>query len=826
MASYKVARRDWTKRRGAMLTVGAILVADLALGAGSASLAIAASITPAVVPMAAAAPVDSSKTVAWDDGSRTSTNPNYEYFKNLTVTVGQTEALSNQGIDITWAGGTTTSSGEYATDYLQIMQCWGDQTSGPEPTQCQWGAAASNLGSLMGSNAPARNLTVDEDPAQTYGGKFLIPPPRNNPNQRAYSVPFETVKGESTYDTTTYFSTSSTNEVTAARTGEDGTGALVFETQTSLEAPHLGCGGTVSGQSTPRACWLVVVPRGEFNADGSAAADQTGGRLTGSPLSATNWNNRIQVKLGFEAIGASCPIGNAEQRTVGSELISEAFTSWQTTLCGTGTTYGFSQIGDGEARRQVVSTVQGASGLAFISEPLDEATAAGATLEYAPVAASAVVVGFNIERNLRGGTPNFSKNGTAITELTLNQRLVAKLLTQSYRADVPNGNNQAYLANNPRSIRNDPEFLELNPEFNDFNTSAEPDGLMVSLGSSDATALLWDWMQADADANDFLRGIADENGMVVNPAYLALSLATDETIDSFPKADLTTFRQAANIPAPGFGTLDLRPYVLDMHEGAYRARRADGNVKIVWDDTKNPPSFVSTGPQLPGARFSLTITDTTSAERYGLQTAKLVNAAGRSIEPTDEAIMAGIDALVPSSVEGVVVADPDKAVNAAYPLSMLTYAAVNVCSPTIAALKDYNKLISYATNAGQVSGVNAGQLPLGYVPLTAAYLTQAKTAQKAITAEIKKPVCEEHQKPEPVETSDPVVTPPVADIPPIDEPEEVEPEVTPSATPAPVALETTPASSTSFSGYAFLAALLLGLPCLILGPVMLRLTRR
>ena len=810
-----------------MTLFGVVLVADLALGAGSATLALAASSAPAVVPAASVAPVDSSKSVKWDDGSRTSENPNYEYFKNLEITVGQTEALSNQGVDVTWTGGATTSSGEYATDYLQIMQCWGDETTGPEPTQCQWGASSANLGSLMGSNAPGRNLSVNEDPAQEYGGDFLIPPPRNNPNQRAYAVPFETVKGESTFDTSTYFSTSSTNEVTAARTGEDGTGALVFETQTSLEAPHLGCGGSVSGSSAPRSCWLVVVPRGEVNADGSTAQSQTNGRLTGSPLSATNWNNRIQIKLGFEAIGASCPIGNAEQRTVGSELISEAFVSWQTTLCATGTTYGFSQIGDGEARRQVVSTIQGASGLAFITEPLDETTAGDATLQYAPVAASAIVVGFNIERNLRGGTPNFSKNGTAITDLTLNQRLVAKLLTQSYKSDVPNGNNQAYLAKNPRSIRNDPEFLELNPEFNDFNTTAEPDGLMVALGSTDATAQLWEWIKADANANDFLQGVPDEHGMVINPAYLALDIANDDIIDSFPKADLTTFRQAPNIPEPGYGTLDLRPYVGDMHEGAYRARRADGNVKIVWDDTKNPPSFIASGPQLPGSRFSLTITDSTSAERYGLQTAKLVNAAGRSIEPTDESIMAGIDALVPSSVEGVVVSNPDKAVNAAYPLSMLTYAAVNVCSPSIATLKDYNKLLTYATGKGQVSGVNAGQLPLGYVPLTAAYLTQAQKAQKAIAAEIKKPVCESHQPAEePEETADPVVTPPV-DTPIVsDEPvTSEEPEVAPTETPAPVALEMTPASSTGVSGLAFLAALLFALPCLVAGPLLLRRTK-
>ena len=829
--------RSWTKRKGAVVLFSVVLVADLALGAGSASLAFAAS-NDVKTAAAAAVPATTPQTVQWDDGSRATVNPNYDAFKDLKITVSQTEALSNQGIDVTWEGGKGTSSGEYATNYLQIMQCWGDQKLGPQPTQCQWGAPASNLGGLMGSNTVGRNLSEGEDPDQEYGGKFLIPPPRSNPNQRAFSVPFETVKGDSTFLSSTYFGTSSTNEVTAARTGQDGTGALVFETQSALEAPHLGCGAAVKGQAAPRSCWLVIVPRGEFNADGSPASTDSTGRLVGSPLSAGNWANRIQVKLGFEAIGTNCAIGNAEQRTVGSELISEAFTSWQASLCETGTTYGFSQIGDGEARRQVVSTLQGASGMAFITDPLDKSTAAGATLQYAPVASSAVVIGFNIERNYKGSSSNYSKNGTAVTDLTLNQRLVAKLLTQSYKNDVPNGNNQPYLATNPRSIRNDPEFLELNPEFNDFNTSSEPDGLMVALGSTDATAQLWQWIQADPDAADFLNGRPDEWGTVINPSYLALGLATDDSIDSFPKADLSTYRQAPNIPEPGFGTLDLRPYVLDMHEGAYRARRADGNMKIVWDDTRNPPAFIASGAQLPGSRFSLTVTDSTSAARYGLQTAKLVNAAGEAVAPTNGSISAGIDALVPSTVDGVVVSNPDKRVNRAYPLSMLTYAAVNVCAPTLAALTDYADLIDYAVGKGQVSGVATGQLPLGYVPLTAAFVTQSAKASKAIRAEVKKPACASHIKTDepddPAETETPeapeIETPPVISDPPVEEvtppaEETVETPSTTAPTAAPAALKMTKANHTDVTRWSLLAAFFFGIACFVAGPLLLRFSR-
>ena len=817
--SLSLTRRNWTKRRGALAAFGVILIADLALG--SASLAVAAGL-----PMADAGATDSAVEVTWDDGTRDDTGINFDSFKDLKVTVGQTEALSNQGIAVTWTGGKTTSSGEYGTNYMQIMQCWSDQDESPKPTQCQWGQPASNIGNLLGTNAPSRNLVADEDPLQEYGGEFLIPPPRSNPNLRGYGVPFEPVKGDSVFTTSTFFSATSTNEVSAARTSEDGTGAIVFETQTSLEAPHLGCGGTVPGSIVPRACWLVVVPRGEFNADGSAASTDPSGRVTGSPLSASNWANRIEVKLGFQAISASCPIGNKEERTVGSELIAEAFTSWQTTLCGSGTTYGFSQIGDGEARRQIVSPVEGASGLGFVNEPLDETTAAGATVVYAPVVSSSIVVGFNIERDLRRGTATYEKNGTAVTDLVLNQRLVAKLLTQSYRADIPEISEQPTLANNPRTIRNDPEFLELNPEFDDFNESAGPDGLVVALGSSDANSQLWRWLQADADATDYLNGVADEWGMVINPAYLTLKLATDEVIDSFPKADLSTRRASEDIPEPGYGTLDLRPYMTDMHEAASRTRRADANVKIVWDFQKTPPAFVSSGPQLPGERFALTITDSTAASRYGLQAARLVNSAGKAVAPTTESVSAGIDALVPSAVEGVSVVDPDKAVNKAYPLSMLTYAAVNVCSPTLASLENYADLIHYAATEGQAPGVNQGQLPVGYVPLGTVNLNQAAKAEKVIRAEIKKPACTEHIKVKPekeADEPDPIDDAVVDDL--DDDTEEVAVEETPTPVVTPVALEMTVASDTGASRFTFLGALLLALPCLAAGPILLRRSR-
>lgn len=817
--------RTWTRRPLLVQLFVVALIADLGAGAWFAGQAVAATATaPGTTPAsAAAAATDSARTIAWADAVRDLDDPNAALFADLEVTVSQTANLTNQGVTVSWTGARPTSLGEFATDYLQLMQCWGD-ASGPSPEQCQFGQASSSIASRLGTNAAGRGLVAGEDPQQVYDATRLIPPPRNNPNLRAYAVPFRPVKGEPTFDATKYFDANTSNEVSAARTGADGTGQVVFETQTSLEAPQLGCGAVDAVSGTPRSCWLVIVPRGGFDADGSPASSAVDGRISGSPLSSGNWQHRIQVPLAFQRIGSECALGAAERRTAGSELVAEAITSWQPALCAKGPTFGYSQIGDAEARRQLTGSLDGAAGMAFVSRPLSAEESAGATVAYAPVTASALVVAFNIEWDVPRNSPMFGRNGTLVDDLTLSPRLLAKLLTQSYRADVPDGS-RAPMASNPRTLVVDPEFVRLNPAFADFNNSVNWQGMMVALGSSDANAEVWRWIVADADARDFLQGRPDEWGMQINPAYAALAIADDPLIDSFPKADLSTFRPSANVPEPGYGTLDLRPYMNDLHEAALRARRADANVKIVWDDTKVPPGFVASGPQIPGARFSMALTDSASAARYGLQTAKLVNAAGKAVAPTQDGILAAMDAMVPSAVPGVELIDQSVRANRAYPLGMVAYAAVNICTPTLPELKDYAGLLDYAAATGQVSGDAKGQLPRGYVPLPEAAREQVAAAATQLRAEVSSPKCAEHLPGSTPETPETIAPEGEAFVPeaPVEEPAAETPAAPePDATTLPVDLASTDGGDTGPVRYAYLAALLFALPLLLAGPLLLR----
>jgi hypothetical protein len=764
----------------------------------------------------------SATTIAWADTHTDTTVADYSNFQNLSVTVGQTEGLVNQGIKVSWKGAKPTSAGEFSTNYLSFMQCWGD-ASGPTPEQCQWGTPNATISNLMGTGAAGRSLTEGEDPLLVdpntgqYPAALKLKPPRTNPNLRAFAYPFTAVNGDSSFDVAKFFNSSTGNEVDAARTGSNGTGAIVFETQTSLEAPDLGC-GAITSSGNPRSCWLVIVPRGEYNLDGQLAATASpSARVLGSPLSPSAWQNRIEVRLAFRPVSTSCPIGNAERRVVGAETIADAVTSWQPALCATGPTYGFSQIGDGEGRRQIVSGVDGGSKLAFVTNPLDAATAGDAKIAYAPVAATGIVVAFNIEYALDSDAANFADNGTLVSSLTLNARLLAKLLTQSYRSDIPDGGAADGLGGNPKSLVKDPEFLALNPTFADFASDAQPDGLIVALGSSDANALVWTWLRSDPLAKDFLSGQPDDWGMKLNPYYKSLGLDTIAT-DNFPKADLT-LRQVAPAPPPGFGTLDMRPYVNDMHEAAYRALRADANVKIVWDETKLPPAYVSSGAQLPGQRFQLALVDSSSAARYGLNTAKLVNSAGQAIAPSATSIGKTLQASTPDATTGLRSIDPTVRVVGAYPLTVPVYAAVNLCASSKSELKNYATLITYAVGSGQVTGDELGRLPRGYVPISDADVKKAKsTAALLVKTAQTGGTC----APAPVTDTSGDGTTTVTEEP-TDTPTAVP---TPTATPTPASTVRTEDAPFSPNRLGLFGALVGGIPSMIAGPLLVGRGRR
>ena len=736
--------RRFGRRSFAKLTI----MAGVAMIVGS-TLSVAGEIMPSFASSSVGIgePTESAITVKWSDQHTQASDladPNYNNFKNLVFTVNQTQNLSHQGITVSWSGGTPTSATKFATNFMQAMQCWGDM---PQPTQCQFGAPTGNASNLTGYDTQTRVIDTTLDPAMVprLSSDYAIPP-----ENEYYAFPYVKPDGSSTFNTQELFSSATTNEISAVATAADGTGMFNFEVQTGLDAPHLACGQYDSNMDGPRACSLVIVPRGALDPTGLAPAFDDQDRVSGSPLTYSAWKNRIVIPLSFAPIGQSCAMNQKETRIVGSDIVSKAVNSWQAGLCGNGKVFGFSRISDDEARTQITKATFGASHMAIVSGAIAADDVDALKLDYAPVAQSAIVIAYNIDYALYRDSANYAlKDGTKVHTLKLTQRLVAKLLTQSYASDTPGlGEGNPTVKANPRSLLVDPEFLALNPDFRDF-VAIEPQGLMVAFGNADAYAHVWEWVRSNADAKSFLEGKPDRWGMKVNPSYQSLGLTEGDASVSFPKADLHTY--TADPSFPTYGTLDMRPYFNSLDETGLRTLRADGNVKSSWDPFKLPPAYVSLGPQPAGQRVSLAITDLSTAFRYGLDVAELQGSVdGDFVLPTVSAVEKQVDHRVLDEKTGVAATDWTAAVEGAYPLSEVVYGAVNICTATDDERKAYADFLTYVTgNKGQSLGFDSGALPFGYVPLSSA---QRSLSTKTIS-DIKLPANTATRCADPVKTT-------------------------------------------------------------------------
>ncbi|MDI1465850.1 hypothetical protein QEZ54_33245 [Catellatospora sp. KI3] len=672
-----------------------------------AALAILAGLGLAVAP----SPVDAP--AAADEAGSAVTVTGTGRWANLSVTVDTTEALVNQTVHLTWTGGapTTPDYGRFDTNFLQIMQCWGDEAT-PQREKCQFGGLYTDT--RGGSFANSRQVDYGStlvDPEEVYA----VPTKRFVPFRSATGAP-EVIGSRNEF-----FDANTTNEIPYARIRPDGTGEAFFEVQTVTEAPGLGCGEVPDGGGDPRACWLVIVPRADAEVDGTSAASQPDHRLVSSALSASNFAHALSVRLTFQPVGTACTIGVNERRMVGHEPLREAVNRWQRSLCTPTTVFGYSQVSDDTARRQVVSADPG---MVFAGRAVDPDTVdTTRPLVYAPVAVSGVVVAFNVERSANpvGDPQQRLRDGERITDLKLTPRLVAKLLTQSYRFGAFFAEQE--LAGNPPDMTEDEEFLLLNPELRqDSFLTALPDALMPLI-PTDAAGVLWAWINGDAQARAFLDGTPDEHGMVVNPHYKELVLPRYD----FPKQD--PFCDAGQPGTPC--TQDAHPYSTDFHDGARAAGRGDTLARY-YDTTSDPVAWKKIPPQLGGLRAVLTVTDSASAARYGLPVAKLRNAAGQFVAPTAQSLLAGVASMIPTAVPNVVSPNPNSTDAAAYPLTTVSFAATAPKALTKAAGRDYATFLRYAVGDGQLPGVGAGQLPEGYAPLPDAMRTATRTAAAKI----------------------------------------------------------------------------------------------
>ena len=254
-------------------------------------------------------------------------------------------------------------------------------------------------------------------------------------------------------------------------------------------------------------CWLVVVPRGTPAVENVGTpfaqnADEFG--VATSALSAAAWANRISIPLEFNPVDSPCEIGADERRITGTELALRAVANWQPSLCLTGglPPYSFAPASDATARQQLVSGAFGSPKMVAISRPIspDQIDPANPVV-YSPLAISGLAIGFNVERIPlpNAGAAFDDVRGQRIARLNLTPRLVAKLLTQSYRAAVTyvsKAPTYTWLPGNPLDLALDPDFVQFNPEFSELAVS-DPrtfSSLVLPAGNSDAAQQIWQWI--------------------------------------------------------------------------------------------------------------------------------------------------------------------------------------------------------------------------------------------------------------------------------------------------------------------------------------------
>ena len=799
--------RDETSRLRRKVALSRIAFATMA-AVGFGGLVAVAPTTPVASASATSAPTPI--TVTWDGDTssardfqpqRDPNSPHYNEMRNISVTVNQTEDLIDQAVRVNISGfaGTRSAASESVlngANFIQAMQCYGDDPNAADFVEtCQWGGRIPPIiGNAVYFDNTFRVSQKDYTPSPPTG----FDNPFVTASGTRVSAKATLVNGNTFNPILSFFSPSTTNEVPLARIGATGSGYFDFETQSSSQAPHLGC-----GTPSQLRCWLVIVPRGtkfggaNNGADASECSDltnrfgepyrygQTATIQGGSPVNpkCDYFTNRIVVPLDFAPTAVTCPSDSPEFRVSGSQFMISAMSSWQPSLCqNAGSTFNFATNPDGIARAQLLETGAGSPGLIYSGYPVssgelqtvDERTLLAKTaFEYVPVAVSSVVVAFNAE----------FVNGRQ-ESLVITPRLLAKLLTQSYSFTIPQttaapGQSIAHLSATARSYSywsNDPDFQQANSTNWQAFEQQTPSIVLPGPAAADGIKQVWRWILADRDAVAFLNGEQDPWGMTVNPYYLPKTatnvipwyydanlnyLPTPTTrevgqvnidggplqisttaLDTFPKDDgsLLPFELGQGVGTSRYDSIQFAPYAIDYLAAAVQTFRGDPNSRTRWDanrinDAGSFGAWVSIGVQDAGARFMLSVTDSANAARYGLTTALLTPAnTTEPVPSTPQTMSAALTSLTPSSLDTVLQVDPAKVTGDAYPLTMVTYAGVNLTKSTVASRTTMSRMLQQVTTTGQVPGTALGSLPVGYVPLTTDLAAQAAAATSRIQA--------------------------------------------------------------------------------------------
>jgi hypothetical protein len=563
--------------------------------------------------------------------------------------------------------------------------------------------------------------------------------------------------------------------VTYGASDAQGAGVAKFVVLSADENASLGCSQTIK-------CSLVVIPimgiscdvtgSGVTDPDVAAQANQecraTGRNGQGQVLaqaseffvdpavtgefwwSQSNWRNRVTIPITFGTPESICS-SDASRVAIdmfGSELMSQANDQWAPAFCTDPTRYPFRHVILSEPQAKTVVATGGGE-VALDSEPPPDPYPM--TVVNAPIAVSGFGISYEID----------DANGTPYHNLKLTPRLLAKLLTESYPpsldlkaayAALPTSDPYAAMASNPVDITSDPEFQALNPGLGiHATTSAGSSSTLFALaGTSDEIFALTSYINADPEARAWLNGAPDPWGMVVNPGYKNISLPVQlwPLLDTFTSPNISFFsscllpEQWKALPPQPVGPLVASPMqFLSLITQAVQYARSNSHTRCTTIQDLSGAviqATLSTPPrQTPGFRFILGLTALGDAnfvqlDNAALQshsdvsnfTTKFTDASNRTfVQPTTDSMKAAMALAKPNETTGMWQLNYNDLRGpqgtGAYPGTLPVFATVPTKGLSTTDAGNIAQFLRFAAGAGQTPGDNVGQLPAGYLPLTA-----------------------------------------------------------------------------------------------------------
>lgn len=782
------------------------------------------------------------------DGSR------YEFPTNtVTVKASETQNLrGRQRITISWTGAQPSAgraSNPYGEKGLQqeypvvILQCRGrDDASLPAKQQLRpetcWTASVAQRSQITRSDAEStwtHDLYASAADKERVSG--ITPFPTKETCPTADQDPFFTRLTSFVAASGTVYEACDSAHMApeaavdaafpaaevAAFSDADGAGSVEFEVRSDVENESLGCNDKVE-------CSIVVIPINGLSCDKPSEpatiaddACRKGGRFAAgssnfanegvdqavSPAlwwSASNWANRFSIPITFGLPPDTCDILDDRSPTgfYGSELLAQASLQWSPAYCLNKKRFKFqhNQMSDASGWN-LMEGGDGAAALVSSKHERREDDPVG----YAPTAVTGFSIGYVIDR---------PDNAGEFTNLRLNARLIAKLLTQSYLgSDL--GRGHPGIGDNPLGIMNDPEFIALNPGLS--QTTQEAGAALLSLSnSSDVIQQLTEYIANDKAAMDFVNGKADPWGMKVNPNYKKIALPRAEwpLLDDYIPETENTCRQ--DNPSVYFTQLAAPVTTLRKVAEALLDGWPNVQTRCDYDVATNSYKTGRVDRQSFGARFVLGIVSLGDVERYGLRSAALETSSGDYVAPSDASLSAAVDLMKQKKDREPFVLDQREVRKSgkAYPGTMVVYTATKLTNLADDDATKVAQFIRISTSEGQRPGTGNGDLPAGFLPIKESGVTAKlyDEAQRVATAvEKQTPVAAEATSTSSsggTGTSDPL--PPASD-----EPASVAPSAAPSAAPTEspsaeaVAMPPTEAVSSELGGRLLPGLLVLGL---------------